>query len=345
MPTVMIRIPEVGVQPEGAPEGCEGCGGKRMQRWGRIRRRVRDVGVREVTVERWRCGGCGRTVRRYPEGVSQAQQTARLRVLVAIGWGLGLSLRAVVWWIATTLGVRIGVTTAFRDVRAVAEAVRRRRPVRVRVLGVDGTGIRYGGRTHGMVVAVDLGEGRVVALAAVDERSPEAVRRWLEPLVQAYGVEVVVTDDLAAYRQAVDSLGVDHRVCQFHRMRWALRALHQLKQETDRLWWPWIDEALAVVRHPTPDGGRRLAALWQRLRLRLRRQGQRSAPQRLRLLLARLSDHWSEWMPADGRPTTNNRTEQSIGRLKFRLRSTRGLKTWAGVEATFWLTHAIAGLV
>jgi hypothetical protein len=50
-------------------------------------------------------------------------------------------------------------------------------------------------------------------------------------------------------------------------------------------------------------------------------------------------------MPEDGVPSTNNRTEQSIGRLKFRLRSTRGLKTWAGVEAAFWLTQASALLV
>lgn len=84
----------------------------------------RDVEVREVEVKRWRCGVGRRTVWRYPEGVRRAQQTARLRVLVAMGWDLELSLQSVVWWLATTLGVRIGVTTAFRDVRAVVEAVR-----------------------------------------------------------------------------------------------------------------------------------------------------------------------------------------------------------------------------
>jgi len=70
---------------------------------------------------------------------------------------------------------------------------------------------------------------------------------------------------------------------------------------------------------------------------------QRSPPERLRLLLARLADHWHEWIDDDVH-STNHRTEQSIGRVKFRIRSTRGLKTWAGVEVTFWLTHASAFL-
>lgn len=342
---VMIRIPEVGVQPEGKPGRCGGCGGSRLERWGRSKRRVRDVEVKEVEAVRWRCRDCGRTMREYPCGVGRASQTERVRVLVAIGWSLGLSLRAVVWWMAATVGVRLGVTTAWRDVRAVAEAMRRRRPARVRVLGVDGTSVRWGGQTRGMVVAVDLGTGRPVALAAVDERSPEAVRAWLQPLVEAYGVEVMVTDDLGTYRAVAEALGVRHRVCGFHRLRWALRALRALKSRVSRAWWPIVDEAMTIVRSRSPDGGRRLAELWRRMALRLRRSGKRAPPERLRLLLARLSDHWHTWMPEDGVPSTNNRTEQSIGRVKFRLRSTRGLKTWAGVEAAFWLTQASALLV
>ncbi len=35
----------------------------------------------------------------------------------------------------------------------------------------------------------------------------------------------------------------------------------------------------------------------------------------------------------------NNRVEQAIGRLRRRVRGTRGVKTWAGLEAALLLSH------
>ncbi|MEM4284473.1 MAG: hypothetical protein QXS96_08315, partial [Candidatus Caldarchaeum sp.] len=55
---VRIRVPEVGIQPEGGPGGYGACGSRAWVRWGRRRRRLRDVGVKEVEVERWKCKGC-----------------------------------------------------------------------------------------------------------------------------------------------------------------------------------------------------------------------------------------------------------------------------------------------
>jgi hypothetical protein len=34
-------------------------------------------------------------------------------------------------------------------------------------------------------------------------------------------------------------------------------------------------------------------------------------------------------------PATNNATEQAIGKWRIRSRSTRGFKSWAGMEAAF----------
>jgi hypothetical protein len=36
-------------------------------------------------------------------------------------------------------------------------------------------------------------------------------------------------------------------------------------------------------------------------------------------------------------PGTNNRTEQAIGRWRVRSKSVRGFKSWAGMEAAFWV--------
>jgi hypothetical protein len=70
------------------------------------------------------------------------------------------------------------------------------------------------------LIAVDLGSGQPVALGQVDEANPQAVRRFLEPLVQRLGVSVIVTDDLASYRQVAEKLELEHQVCQFHVRRW-----------------------------------------------------------------------------------------------------------------------------
>jgi hypothetical protein len=320
MTVIKIRIPEVGVQPAGEPGVCEGCGNRRWVRWGRYRRQVRDVRVEAVTVERWKCRGCGPTVRVYPEGVGRAQQTERVKVWAALGWGLGLSLRVVAWWMAATAG--LGATTVWRDVQEVAAALRRWRLGRVRVLGVDGTGVRYGGKTRGVVVAADMGTGRPVALVEWSERDAGQVVRWLQPLVEADGVEVL---------KVTEALGVRHPVGRFHRLRWVLRELRERKQEVGRAGWPFIEEAMAIVRSRSPDGGRRRFELWRRMGVRRRRRGKRR-----RLLWARLGETWHEWLQAEPDvPTTNNRAEPGIRRLKFRARTTRGLKTWAGVEATF----------
>jgi hypothetical protein len=39
-----------------------------------------------------------------------------------------------------------------------------------------------------------------VAVGYVEEHDPQAVRRWLEPIVQRLGVSVIVTEDMALYR-------------------------------------------------------------------------------------------------------------------------------------------------
>ena len=47
-----------------------------------------------------------------------------------------------------------------------------------------------------VLVVVDLGTGEPVTVGYVDEKDPQAVKRFLEPLVQRLGISVLVTDDL-----------------------------------------------------------------------------------------------------------------------------------------------------
>jgi len=70
--------------------------------------------------------------------VERADQTQRLRKLVAICWVLGLSLRGVAM-VLTAFGVNIYHMTVWRDLREQAKLLEKRRRWKpVRVLGLDG---------------------------------------------------------------------------------------------------------------------------------------------------------------------------------------------------------------
>ena len=94
--------------------------------------------MEKVVVHRYRCTECGRTFRHWPEGVSQAQQSDRVKYLAAVRWSLGLSLRAVTA-VLGVVRVRLCHQTVWEDAVALADQLRRRWRGRVRVLG-PGTG-------------------------------------------------------------------------------------------------------------------------------------------------------------------------------------------------------------
>jgi hypothetical protein len=48
-----------------------------------------------VQVTRYKCTICKRTFRHYPEGISHAQQSERMKQLAVICWTFGLSYRGV----------------------------------------------------------------------------------------------------------------------------------------------------------------------------------------------------------------------------------------------------------
>jgi hypothetical protein len=111
-----------------------------------------------------------------------------MQVLAAIGWTLGLSYRGLVA-LYGAFGAKIGRMSAWRDVQKRAHQLELQRYWQpVRVLGVDGAYVRGWGKTQPVLVAVDMGTGQPVRLGYADEKDPQAVRRFLEPLMQRLGV-------------------------------------------------------------------------------------------------------------------------------------------------------------
>ena len=52
----------------------------------------------------------------------------------------------------------------------------------------------------GILVAVDLGEGKLLALAQIDEQDSDAVAAWVRALQQEHGMAAMVSNDRAVYK-------------------------------------------------------------------------------------------------------------------------------------------------
>ena len=189
MSIVVLKLPNVKAAAEGRPTCCPVCKGETYQRWGGRVRTVKDPHLQQVVVYRYRCCTCRHIFRYYPEGVDQAQQTQRLGTLAAFGWVLGLSYRGIAA-LFQAFRVELSRMSAWCDTQERSEQFRKQRKWKpVRVLGLDGAWVRGWGEQRGVVVAVDLGEGQPVAVGYVDEKNPQALRKWLEPPGEATGGE------------------------------------------------------------------------------------------------------------------------------------------------------------
>jgi hypothetical protein len=94
----------------------------------------------------------------------------------------------------TAIGFGVDHMTTWRDVQGQAESLgQQRKQQRAWVLGLDSAYVRGWGETQSVLVAVDLGNGEPVAIGYVDENKPQAVRRWLEPIVKQLGISGIVT--------------------------------------------------------------------------------------------------------------------------------------------------------
>ena len=341
MAIIVLQVPKVKRRMEIRPQQCPYCQGETFQRWGKVKKPVKDNRYRSVQVYRYRCCHCQRTFRHYPPGVDRADQTERLRKLISILWVMGLSLRSVPLALSA-FNLSLSHTTVWRDLQEQAELLKKQRKWQpVRVLGVDGAYPLLKGQAQPTLIVVDLGAGQPVAVGQLDEANPEALRRFLEPLVQRLGVSVIVTDDLASYRKVAEKLGVEQQVCQFHVRRWVGLALHELKQTLPQEWLWILDEVKGLLAELPLEGSRRLFELWKQIpEKRTGQSGARSALEKLRHLLIRMSEHWASYRVFDWQkevPWTNNATEQAIGRMKMRSRTVRGYKSWAGMEAALLL--------
>jgi hypothetical protein len=342
MAIVTLRLPEVKTAAEKRPRKCPKCGGAILQGWGSVTKPVIDPQVKEVLIHRYHCPGCGKTFRQYPQGVSSADQTDRMRFLCALMWKIGASLRQT----TGLLGIwqrAVCHMTVWRDIQWAA--LRRPSKEKVRVAGLDGFYTKIKGKEKGLMVLLDMRDGQPVELAEVAEADPEKLAEWLLPLAQRYGVEVIVTDDLSSYPVVANELELKRQVCRFHALRWMMLALKECETTLGEAWQDTIDEVRRIIRNLPEDGPHLLHLLWKRI---VPPKGERTpegdAVAKLRLLVLKMSENWQQYalfLKESGVPTTNNATERAIGRWRNRSKTTRGFKSQAGLFAAFRICNGL----
>jgi transposase-like protein len=327
---IVLQLPPVKRIKNERPEQCKYCEGGIFQRWGQVSKKIKDTKIRTASVYRYRCTSCGHTFRHYPEGISPAQQSQRMKKLAVICWSLGLSYRSLTL-ILSAFGVSLSRMSGWRDVQAEGEQIRKKslwKPVRV--AGVDGAWVKG----QGVMIAVDIGDGEPLAIGAIDEKDKAAVERWLRMLKQKHGIGAIVTDDLGMYRSIAEKLGLGHQVCQFHVRRWVGRTLREMENKLKEEWLWMLARIKHIMEELPPDGSQQLLELYKQLPGHLKRGQERTAVDQLRYLLIRLSESWERYTTFfhdPGIPWTNNHTEQAIGKMKMRAKTTRGYKTQLGM--------------
>ena len=98
------------------------CGGTHFRLHQKVVKPLKDMTYQEVTAYRYQCLRCGCTFRMYPQGVTHAQTSQRVKGLGVMLYLLGLSYGAVSLTL-DALGVYMSKSRVYDAVQAAAERV------------------------------------------------------------------------------------------------------------------------------------------------------------------------------------------------------------------------------
>ena len=223
--------------------------------------------------------------------------------------------------------------------------------VRTPALGGDVTSVKCKGEWLPLGLTVDDVEGLVLTVDRLSGEDAQTLKEWIEPIAEAVGAQILITDDADAFKQVADELGLEQQVCKSHVKRNTEALIEGLKPLVEQD----VDGSLAAIGVSGEQAVADLECLGELIRQRrpedeevleaLHRRYQGAAPPkkgeqaslayRLRMLFL---DRWNLWRrltryriwegpqgeTIDG---TNNNSERGIGWwIKERYRTMRGYK-------------------
>lgn len=361
---IRVQLPQVKSDKYEYPQECPKCGCKHFKPHGvkGERKAVRDLTHKEVTSYRYKCLHCGHKVRVYPLGVSNAQQTDRLKAMTVLLYVLGLSYGAASDFLGA-LGCYVCKTTVYNNVQdAGVEACKRqqksvkqggKRPV----VGADGTYVKIKGEQVGIEVVVDDESGELLGLDIIVSEKEEEVLEVIRDVVQEVDADVIVSDDHGAYKGVATELGLEHQICRSHVKRNVDQLVKSIGEQLNKKEPvpPGVESSPQRLRQDLQniqewvgkrpaDASDRLEKLYHRYKAApVPKKGQRHTVwYRTRMLVTRLWDRWPN-LTLDQRrgdlDGTNNSCERVIGWwIKERYRTMRGYKRPASVKNVVHLT-------
>jgi len=147
---------------------------------------------------------------------------------------LGLSYGAVSL-LLESLGLFMSKTLVYNTVQEAARKIPGMRRgkigerIRVSALGSDVTSVKVKGKWYPIGVAVDAVSGMVLCVEGLAGEDAQTLKEWLQPVAEAVGAELLITDDADAFKQVADDLGLSHQICKSHVQRNTEQLVEELR--------------------------------------------------------------------------------------------------------------------
>ena len=368
---IQVRLPKIQPDECELPEQCpyEGCTGDTFKPHGvkGEAKNVRDSDYEQVTSYRYRCTACARTFRVYPTGVSQAQQSDRLKAMSVLLYVLGLSYGGVEDFL-TAFGLGIGKTTVYDNVQVAGVVARTQQQTAVKrggqraIIGADGTFLKVKGVQVGIEVVIDDATGELLGLDITTSESAEEIEPFIRDIAEQVEAEVLVSDDFDTYKNVADNANLAHQICQSHIIRNVDKAVDSICRPVRTINPPWMPKGVisdykqierdcrilqGLVRDRPPDAKQMLAILYDFYKAapKPKPKQKHSIWYRLKRLIWKLWTRWERitldqhYENLDG---TNNASERLIGWwIKERYRTMRGYKRTLSIHNVVAITSLL----
>ena len=368
---IQVRLPKIQPDEFELPTHCpyEDCSGDAFKPHGRKgeAKAVRDTDHEEVKARRYKCVACGRTFRVYPAGVSQAQQSDRLRAMSVLLYILGISYGGVSDFLCA-LGLGIKKTTVYDNVQAAGGVARKQqknglvRGGQRAIIGADGTFLKVKGVQVGIEVVVDDETGELLGLDITTSESAEEIEPFIRQIAEQVEAEILVSDDFDTYKNIADNADLAHQICQSHIVRNVDKVVESIGQPTRMIYPPLMPKGVkssyhqverdcrilqGLVRDRPPDAKQVLAILYDYYKATPtpKPKQKHSIWYRMKRLILRL---WTRWeritlnQHYDNLDGTNNACEWLIGWwIKERYRTMRGYKRTLSIRNVVAVTSLL----
>ena len=224
-----------------------------------------------------------------------------------------------------------------------AKALHNQAPgLRVRVLGVDGTGAKMAGENGGMLFFTDIEGQRLICVEPVKETDTKAVREHVRRVMTLVGAEQLRSDELSVYKHVVDE--EDHKICLAHWLKSKCKRAADLARQFRAEGMLYESETMLELKRLLHEKWS-LPQLPEEIERLVRRfiNCRKGLLWKANQLLQHIERGWSS-VSRDPADPTNNVTERIIGLdYKIRTKTMRGFKNWDKALAHPYLSAFLKG--